>query len=37
VILLVKASYEATSPAEIDGYRKAAEAKLQPYRRALGV
>jgi hypothetical protein len=37
VILLVKASYEATTPAEIDGYRKAAEAKLQPYRRALGV
>jgi hypothetical protein len=37
VCLLVKADYEATTPAEVEGYRKAAETKLQPYRRALGV
>ena len=37
VILLVKASYEAMTPAEIEGYRKAAEVKLMPYRTRLGV
>jgi hypothetical protein len=37
VCLLVKADYEATTPDEVAGYRKAAETKLQPYRRALGV
>lgn len=36
ILLLVKSSYEATTPAEIEGYRKAAEIKLFPYR-ALGV
>lgn len=37
ILLLVKASYEATTPAEIEGYRKAAEIKLHPYRVMLGV
>lgn len=37
VCLLVKADYEATTPAEVQGYRMAAETKMQPYRRALGV
>ena len=37
VLLLVKASYEATTPAEIMGYRQAAEHKLMPYRTRLGV
>lgn len=37
VCLLVKADYEATTPEEITGYRKAAECKLWPYRAMLGV
>lgn len=37
VCLLVKADYEATTPAEVAGYRLAAETKLQPYRAAMGV
>lgn len=37
VLLLVKASVEATTPAEIAGYRAAAEVKLHPYRLRLGV
>ena len=37
VCLLVKASYEATTPEEVAGYRAAAEVKLQPYRVGLGV
>lgn len=37
VILLIKASYEATTPAEMAGYRQAAETKLHPYRVCLGV
>lgn len=37
VALLVKADFEATTPQEVDGYRKAAETKLQPYRRAMGM
>lgn len=37
VLLLVKASFEATTPEEIEGYRKAALIKLQPYRLRLGV
>lgn len=37
VALLVKADYEATTPDEVAGYRKAAETKLQPYRAAMGV
>lgn len=37
VCLFVKADYEATTPDEIAGYRKAAETKLWPYRAALGV
>lgn len=37
VLLLVKASYEATTPDEIAGYRAAAEIKLHPYRVMLGV
>lgn len=37
VLLLVKASYEATTPDEINGYRHAAEIKLHPYRVRLGV
>lgn len=37
VCLLVKADYEATTPDEIAGYRKAAETKLWPYRAMLGV
>lgn len=32
VLLLVKASYEATDPAAVAGYRMAAEVKLAPYR-----
>lgn len=37
VLLLVKASYEATTPEEVDGYRAAAEVKLHPYRLHLGI
>lgn len=37
VLLLVKASYEATTPDEVAGYRAAAEVKLHPYRLHLGV
>ena len=37
VCLLVKASYEATTPEEVAGYRRAAEVKLHPYRIKLGV
>lgn len=37
VCLLVKAAYEATTPAEVAAYRQAAEWKLQPYRARLGV
>lgn len=37
VLLLVKASYEATTPDEVAGYREAAEIKLQPYRVGHGV
>lgn len=37
VCLLVKASYEATTPDEVAGYRLAAEVKLHPYRVRLGV
>lgn len=37
VILLVKAAYEATTPEEVAGYRRAAETKFQPYRVGLGV
>lgn len=37
VSLLVKAAYEATTPDEVAGYRRAAEIKLFPYRAMLGV
>lgn len=37
ICLLVKADYEATTPEEVAGYRKAAEVKLWPYRALLGV
>lgn len=37
VLLLVKASTEAVTPQEIHGYRLAAESKLFPHRRGLGV
>jgi hypothetical protein len=37
VCLLVKADYEATTPAEVAGYRLAAETKLQPYRTEMGM
>jgi hypothetical protein len=37
VILLVKANYEAMTPADMSGYRRAAEIKLMPYRARLGV
>lgn len=37
VLLLVKASFEATTPDEVKGYRQAAEVKLHPYRVGLGV
>ena len=37
VLLLVKASFEGTTPDEIAGYRAAAEVKLQPYRLGMGV
>lgn len=37
VLLLVKASFEATDPDEVRGYRTAAEVKLFPYRAFLGV
>lgn len=34
--LLVKASYEATTPEEIAGYRRAAFVKMDPFRTGLG-
>lgn len=37
VCLLVKASYEATTPEEIEGYRRAALMKVDPFRTGLGV
>lgn len=37
VCLLVKGSYEATSPDEVAGYRRAAFAKVDPFRAQLGV
>ncbi|SDW94897.1 head-tail connector protein [Lysobacter enzymogenes] len=37
VLLLAKASFEATDPDEVTGYRQAAEMKLFPYRAFLGV
>lgn len=37
VLLLVKASFEGTDPDEVEGYRKAAQTKLWPYRARLGV
>ena len=37
VLLLVKASFEATTPDEVAAYREAAEWKLQPYRVGIGV
>lgn len=37
VLLLVLASYNAVTPDEVDGYRRAAEVKLMPYRLGLGV
>lgn len=37
VILLVLASYNATTPEEVAGYRRAAETKLHPYRVCIGV
>lgn len=37
VLLLVKASFEATTPDEVQGYRDAAQVKLFPYRAFLGV
>lgn len=37
VLLLVKASFEGTTPEEVAGYRMAAEVKLHPYRVGLGV
>ncbi|WP_064746802.1 head-tail connector protein [Lysobacter antibioticus] len=37
VLLLVKASFEGTTPEEVGGYRSAAEVKLFPYRAAMGV
>lgn len=37
VLLLTKAAFEATTPQEIEGYRRAAETKLMPYRQGLGV
>lgn len=37
VLLLVQASFNATTPAEVEGYRRAAEVKLHPYRLCIGV
>lgn len=37
VCLLVRASYEALTPEEVAGYRKAAEVKLMPFRARMGV
>lgn len=37
ILLLVKASWEPMTPTEIEGYRKAAMVKLQPYRLQVGV
>jgi len=37
VLLLVMASYNAVDPATVEGYRRAAEVKLHPYRLQLGV
>lgn len=37
VLLLVLASYNAATPEEVAGYRKAAETKLYPYRLCIGV
>lgn len=37
VLLLVQASFNATTPDEVAGYRRAAEVKLHPYRLHLGV
>ena len=37
VLLLVKASFEATTPDDVAAYREAAEWKLQPYRVGIGV
>lgn len=37
VLLFVLASFNATTPEEVAGYRRAAETKLQPYRLHLGV
>lgn len=37
VLLLTKAAFEVTTPQEIEGYRRAAETKLMPYRKGLGV
>lgn len=36
VLLLTKASFEALSPDEIAGYRRAAETRLYPHRVGLG-
>lgn len=36
VLLLVKASFEAASPDEIAGYRRAAETRLYPHRKGIG-
>ena len=36
VCLLVKASYEATTPEEVAGYRRAALVKVDPFRTQLG-
>ena len=37
VLLLVLASYNAATPEEVAGYRRAAETKLYPYRLCIGV
>jgi hypothetical protein len=37
VMLLVLASFNATTPEEVAGYRRAAEVKLHPYRVCIGV
>lgn len=37
VLLLVLASYNAATPEEVAGYRRAAEVKLYPYRLCIGV
>lgn len=36
VFLLVRAKYDAATPAEIDGLRKCAETLMAPYRQHLG-